>query len=698
MRTKRGFTLVELAIVLVIIGLLIGAGAGLMNVLVKRAKYNESKEIINAVAEAITSQVASSGLLPDSSGFNSVAPSKKDSYGKDLVYVYDTTLPSSNICGVSSSSISVEVCPDAGCSTPTQTVNNVAFLIISSGHNKNIQTSTSTTSTIRVYTYGVPNIDDNTSDMNRPEEYDDIVKWVTVDELKSARKCEGLVITSPTTLPPAEEDAGYSYKLEASGGVPPYSWSGSIGSGLSLASNGVISGVANTNTGSTGVVSGCSSNISFTATVSDSAGQTRNQTFNIPVNARPVEIITNSLPTASEGASYSAKLSSIGGDGNYTYSIVSGSLPPGLSLNSSTGEISGTVSISDTGCSESGNVFNFVVQVSSCTTHTKGFSITVRDPDCYTSSSGGGSGGGGSGGGGGGGGGSATASILITNNLSIALTDFQIRVDMTNAISCVGNNFDIKRGGSSVPFCLERASGECITNTSLWDSSYVWIKIPALPPNGSLTLSVVQNSSTGADPPSQIFELYDDFNDGDVSDWGTAGATILPTSLGTSIVLQLLPDSATNFKHIAYPTTQSFSLTEYVAEARIYDSNPAGGLMFHYVDDNNWWGLEHYVGGNRDIFRPYVAGSDKGWVYTRGPVSISSSSWYKVRVDALPNRFRMYINDTLIWDRPVGSSYQVFGYSKVGFVEHKWFGPLYADWIRVRKYALVEPSVSVSCP
>jgi hypothetical protein len=42
------------------------------------------------------------------------------------------------------------------------------------------------------------------------------------------------------------------------------------------------------------------------------------------------------------GTPYSATLSADGGTGSYTYSIVSGSLPPGLTLNPSTGAITGT--------------------------------------------------------------------------------------------------------------------------------------------------------------------------------------------------------------------------------------------------------------------------------------------------------------------------------------------------------------------
>ncbi|RKY18536.1 MAG: hypothetical protein DRP63_01965, partial [Planctomycetota bacterium] len=55
----------------------------------------------------------------------------------------------------------------------------------------------------------------------------------------------------------------------------------------------------------------------------------------------PLAITTTSLPDATEGVAYSFTVQATGGDsGNYNWSI-SGQ-PPWLSINSSTGELSGT--------------------------------------------------------------------------------------------------------------------------------------------------------------------------------------------------------------------------------------------------------------------------------------------------------------------------------------------------------------------
>ncbi|RLJ70132.1 prepilin-type N-terminal cleavage/methylation domain-containing protein [Hydrogenivirga caldilitoris] len=397
MKKDKGLTLIELAIVLIVLGILLGIGAGIIGVLIKRVKYNESKEIVNAAVEGIIGYATSSRRLPNSSELNSAVRSTKDAYGKDIAYVYDSNLASTpapiyGFCGLTSTNITVKVCSDTACTTPIQTINNVAFVVISGDGNYNNQTAgtqgVNSATEIKVYEYGVQ-VDDfqqpGDDDPDRVEPYDDIVKWVSLNELQRAQGCESLTIASPTTLPAAIEDNAYTYTLTANGGRPPYTWSGTIGNGLTLSSDGTISGTVNTNTAtSTGEVPSCSTSISFTATVTDSAGQSVSQNFTIPVQARPVEIITNTLPDAYEGSPYSADIDAIGGDGSYTFS--GNSLPSWLTLNTSTGVLSGTPP-TDSDCSE--GVSNFSVTASSCSnTYTKGYSITVRDPDC-TSGSGG---------------------------------------------------------------------------------------------------------------------------------------------------------------------------------------------------------------------------------------------------------------------------------------------------------------------
>jgi hypothetical protein len=68
----------------------------------------------------------------------------------------------------------------------------------------------------------------------------------------------------------------------------------------------------------------------------------------VDIATGPPSITTTSLPTATVKSAYSATLSATGGIPPYTWSASAGVLPPGLSLNASSGTISGTPTTAET--------------------------------------------------------------------------------------------------------------------------------------------------------------------------------------------------------------------------------------------------------------------------------------------------------------------------------------------------------------
>ena len=94
--------------------------------------------------------------------------------------------------------------------------------------------------------------------------------------------------------------------------------------------------------------------------------------------ASTLTVTTASLPAAAVSTAYSTTLAAAGGTGSgYTWAVSAGSLPAGLSLNSSTGVISGTPNAAGTS--------NFTVQVtdSGSNTATQNLSITASVPGTY---------------------------------------------------------------------------------------------------------------------------------------------------------------------------------------------------------------------------------------------------------------------------------------------------------------------------
>lgn len=131
----------------------------------------------------------------------------------------------------------------------------------------------------------------------------------------------------------------YSAQFTASGGTAPYVYTvaaGSLPAGLSLnASTGLISGTPTTAQTVNGIV----------LQVTDAAGATASTgAFSIAVAAAGAALAISGTPatTATVGTAYSTDFNASGGTAPYTFSLVAGTLPAGLSLNASTGTISGT--------------------------------------------------------------------------------------------------------------------------------------------------------------------------------------------------------------------------------------------------------------------------------------------------------------------------------------------------------------------
>ncbi len=225
-KRNHGFTLIELAIMLVIVGVLVGLGAGMVGPLTRQSKFIETRRILDAGMESIFSYGAGNNKLPVTADFSSTVKNPNDALQKPLYYVVDNNLTDSSIggiCGRKTTKLSIDMCPDAACGTPTSTINDVAFLILSGDGNYNNQTAgtqaVSVATTVNVYEVDV-NVDSYAGDMNRVEPYDDLVKWSTLNELRAKSGCVGpqLKIVN-NELPYGFESSGYSASIYGSGGV-----------------------------------------------------------------------------------------------------------------------------------------------------------------------------------------------------------------------------------------------------------------------------------------------------------------------------------------------------------------------------------------------------------------------------------------------------------------------------------------------
>ena len=186
-------------------------------------------------------------------------------------------------------------------------------------------------------------------------------------------KQPGQLAITTTALPNGTIGVAYNQTLVAAGGVPGYVWSLTTGSnslpdGLSLNPAGVISGTS-TAAGTTAII----------VKVTDSAGGTAIKELAVIITApgEPLVITTTALPAGTVGTAYNATLVATGGTGDKSWSVISGTLPTGLSLNASSGVISGTpttagtstvtLRVQDSGSPQQSTQKNFAVTITEAT-------------------------------------------------------------------------------------------------------------------------------------------------------------------------------------------------------------------------------------------------------------------------------------------------------------------------------------------
>ena len=176
------------------------------------------------------------------------------------------------------------------------------------------------------------------------------------------------------SVPNSRINQAYTANVRAQLGTPPYTWSiptGTLPAGVTLAQNAgavVLSGTPTT--------AGTSS---FTLQVSDNGTpvQTVSRAFSATVYP-DVAISTAGLKTAVRGTPYSDSVAATGGLLPYTYTITAGTLPSGLTFNSTTGAITGSVTMA------TGTSATFTVTVTDsgypAASVSKDFTIMAIDP------------------------------------------------------------------------------------------------------------------------------------------------------------------------------------------------------------------------------------------------------------------------------------------------------------------------------
>ncbi|WP_454767168.1 putative Ig domain-containing protein [Cupriavidus campinensis] len=146
------------------------------------------------------------------------------------------------------------------------------------------------------------------------------------------------ITINQATLPGATVATAYSQTLTASGGTAPYTFAitaGALPVGVSMSGTGVLSGTPT-----------AGGTYNFTITATDSSGgagpYSGSRAVSLTIAAPTLTLSPASLAAPTMGAAYSQTFTGSGGVAPYAFSVSSGTLPTGLSLNAATGVLSGT--------------------------------------------------------------------------------------------------------------------------------------------------------------------------------------------------------------------------------------------------------------------------------------------------------------------------------------------------------------------
>jgi len=170
---RAGFTLVEVSIALVIVGLLIGMGAQMLPMLVKQNKFKETRVLVGETKTAIIGYALANGKLPYAAAttngiqtagrLNGYLPWATlgirgvDPYARTLYYAVESHLATSAASSLTQLKSNLEslingtTAPDLYCNYVSSSSNiKSAFVVISSGENLQVNTPNDDNSNGRV--------------------------------------------------------------------------------------------------------------------------------------------------------------------------------------------------------------------------------------------------------------------------------------------------------------------------------------------------------------------------------------------------------------------------------------------------------------------------------------------------------------------------------------------------------------------
>lgn len=200
---KKGFTLIELAIVLIIIGLLTGGSFQLLQVMEEKARDTQAKQTLEAAKEAVIAFAIQNNRLPNASEFTGLG---LVGAGNTPIYYNSDAVLQANLCDRTTTVLNVT--DPNGVNTP-----NIAFVLAVAGENMLGQTT---------------RVGDNITfpqwnTVVGGRGYDDFHTHVSLNEIQSRVECQAPTIINPT-LHNGTVGTPYTVQFVGNGGNGAYTF------------------------------------------------------------------------------------------------------------------------------------------------------------------------------------------------------------------------------------------------------------------------------------------------------------------------------------------------------------------------------------------------------------------------------------------------------------------------------------------
>jgi len=289
---------------------------------------------------------------------------------------------------------------------------------------------------------------------------------------------------------------------------------------------------------------------------------------------------------------------------------------------------------------------------------------------------------------------SCRKAITVTESSGATLTDYQVKIDIGYATAMRPDFGDLRftnASGLPLDYWLESKVDS--------SSATVWVKVDSIAASANTIIYMYYGYPTAGDASDgdATFEFFDDFEDGDISDWSQYGSgTVTITSDGGNYVLL---KTANNDKNGGYCPFNNGSLSDFEAVFRTKRISENGGNQNRYgIEDSSFNGYGPRMADFNSLPSAFAierrTGGGGSTIATKNTSEYQWNTWMTVqfRKHGGTIDFELYDSSGSLVEfiSAADASYNSFD----RFVVHGGW-EFYTDDIRVAKYVSPEPAWSI---